>query len=197
MKKSIVIKGYWKYYLESAFMRVMTVFFTYPDREFSLSEVSKLAKVKKSNIGRVLDRLYEMEFINIVKLSNIWRIRANKDNWNFIKYKISFNLAFVYNSGLVEFLINHFSNPKSITLFGSFRNGEDNSESDIDIAIWDDNVKEYKTTGLRELNNFEKEINRKIQIHLFNDKVAEINTFNNISNGIVLFGSLEVRPYGR
>ncbi len=199
MKKPIVIKRnqnvnldlfYFKY------IKVMWIFFLYPDKEFSLSEIAYLAKVKKSNIGRILDELYKKEFITIVKLRNIWRVKANRDNWNFIKYKISYNISFIYSSGLVEFLVQKYKNPKAIILFGSFRNGEDTSESDIDIAIWDNNIEEYKTINLKELYKFEKEINRKIQIHLFNDKVTEINTFNNIVNGVLLFGSLEVKPYG-
>ena len=196
MKKPIVIKGYQQYYMKSAFLRVMSIFFLYPDKEFSLSEIASEAEVKKSNVGKILNELYKYEFINIVKLKNIWRIKANRENWKFIKHKISYNISFIYSRGLVEFLVQHFKNPKAIILFGSFRKGEDTSDSDIDIAIWDDNVKEYELKRLRELSDFENVINRKIQIHLFNSKVVDINTFNNIANGILLFGLLEVRPYG-
>ena len=102
-------------------------------------------------------------------------------------------MNFVYRSGLVEFLIDYFKNPKAIVLFGSFRKGEDLSNSDMDIAIETDEDKEYEVTGLRELLEFEKILGRKIQLHLFNRKKIDISVFNNIANGIILWGFLEVK----
>ncbi len=194
MKKPIVIKSYYKHYIESSSQRVIALFAHFPDKEFSLSDVAKLTKVKKSNIGNVLKILHKEELIIITKLKNIWRIKANRDNLKFIKMKIIYNLNFIYQSGLVEFLVDSYKNPKAIILFGSFRNGEDNSESDMDIAILDNSFKEYQTFYMRELYEFEKEINRKIQVHLFNERLVDINVFNNIANGIVLWGFLEVKP---
>ena len=196
MKKPIVIKRYDKYYIESAHQRVIQLFFTYPEKEFSLSEIAKEAKVKKSNIGKILNELHKQDFIDIIKLKTIWQVKANKDELNFIKFKIIYNLNFIYRSGLIEYLAEILHHPKSIILFGSFQRGEDTTDSDIDIAIWDDNIKEYKTTELKGLSYYEKEIKRNIQIHLFNDKSVDINIFNNIANGIVLYGFLQVKPYG-
>ena len=130
--------------------------------------------------------------ITIEKLSKIWRIKANKTNWFFIRSKIVYNLNFVYNSGLVEFLVDQFKNPRVVILFGSFRKGEDESNSDIDIAI-ETEIKESKIIGLRGLSEFEKIIGRKIQLHSFNRNDMDINVFNNIANGIVLWGFLEVK----
>lgn len=110
------------------------------------------------------------------------------------KCNIIYNLNFAYQSGLVEFLNERFNNPKSIILFGSFRKGEDISTSDIDIAIDTEEAEEYETVTTKELIEFEKIINRKIQMHLFNRKNIDINVFNNIANGIVLLGFLEVKP---
>ncbi len=190
MKKPYVIKKY--YQEETARSRIFSVLFRYPEKEFSLSELAKEAGVAKANIGKILDEFYKNEIIEITKLSKIWRIKANQRNWLFIKSKIIYNLNFIYQSGLVDFLVNYFKNPKSIVLFGSFRNGTDNSNSDIDLAVESDEEKEYKTINLRELSEFEKSINRNIQIHLFNKKNIDKNLFNSIANGIVLFGFLEV-----
>ena len=151
MKKPSVIKSYYKYHIDSSSQRVISLFAHFPDKEFSLSEVSKLTKVKKSNIGKILDILYKEELIIITKLKNIWRITANKDNLKFIKMKIVYNLNFIYQSGLVEFLVDYYKHPKAIILFGSFRKGEDNSESDIDIAILDNSVNEYQSFYIREI----------------------------------------------
>ncbi|MFH1209971.1 MAG: nucleotidyltransferase domain-containing protein [archaeon] len=193
MIKPIVHKKYLKLYEETAKNKVIEVLFRYPEKEFSLSDLAREAGVAKANIGKILGEFQEAGLINIEKLSKIWRIKANQTNWLYIRSKIVYNLNFVYKSGLVEFLVDFFKNPKAIVLFGSFRKGEDLSNSDIDIAIESDEVKEYQTIVLRELLEFENIIKKKIQIHLFNRKDIDINVFNNIANGILLWGFLEVK----
>jgi predicted nucleotidyltransferase len=193
MKKPIVHKKFLKLYKETAKYRVLEVLFRFPDKEFSLSDLAKEAGIAKANIGRILGEFEESDLIKIEKLTKIWRIKANQNNRIFIRSKIVYNLNFVYQSGLVEFLAEYFNNPKSIILFGSFRKGEDISESDIDIAVENDDFKDYKVVRVKELSEFEDLTGRNIQIHLFNRKNIDINVFNNIANGIVLLGFLEVK----
>jgi predicted nucleotidyltransferase len=190
MKKPQSVNEDFLFYIETSKQRIAEILFLYPEKEFSLSDLAKLAKVRKSNLGIILDELKKNELIEITKLSNIWRIKANIGNWNYTKNKIVYNLNFIYQSGLVEFLADYFKNPKAIILFGSFRKGEDISNSDIDIAIEDEESKELKIIELRELSEFEKRINRRIQLYLFNKNNLDIHVFNNIANGIVLFGFL-------
>jgi predicted nucleotidyltransferase len=192
MKEPIVTKKYLKLITETSTQRILEVFYLYPDKEFSLSDIAREASVAKPHVGRILQNLVNINFIKIEKLSKIWRIKANSQNQNFTKSKIIFNLNFIFQSGLVEFLNEEFRHPKSIILFGSFRKGEDISTSDIDIAIEAEDLEEYKIVNNPKLVPFEKEIKRKIQLHLFNKKTADINVFNNIANGVVLTGFLEV-----
>ncbi len=193
MKKPIVHKKYLKLYEGTAKNKIIEVLFMYPEKEFSLSDLAREAGVSKANIGDILSEFREAGLITIEKLSKIWRIKSNQTNWRYVRSKIVYNLNFVYRSGLVEFLIDYFKNPKAIVLFGSFRKGEDLSNSDMDIAIETDEDKEYEVTGLRELLEFEKILGRKIQLHLFNRKKIDISVFNNIANGIILWGFLEVK----
>jgi len=193
MKEPYVPKEYRSFLIETGRQKVLEVLFNFPDKEFSLSDLAKEAGVAKANIGEILETLLAHDMIEITKLAKIWRIRT-KRSWNFTRAKILYNLNFVYQSGLVEYLYNYFNHPKSIVLFGSFRKGEDVSGSDIDIAIESDQEAEYKIIGLRELSEFEKDTGRKIQLHVFNRKNVDINLFNNIANGIVLIGFLEVKP---
>lgn len=192
MTKPIVHKKYLKLYEETATERVFEVLLKFPDSEFSLSDLAKESGTAKANIGSILAEFQELDMITIEKLSKIWRIKANQNNPNFIKSKIVYNLNVIYQSDLVEFLNEYFGNPRAIILFGTFRQGEDISKSDIDIAIETDDVDEYKTTGLRELADFEKNFERSIQLHIFNRKNIDLNLFNSIANGIVLSGFLEV-----
>ena len=193
MKKPIGNKILHKLSVETGMQKVAEVFFRYPEREFSLSDLAKEAGVAKANIGKILDNMYKMEFIEITKLTKVWRIKSNQQSLNFKKSKIVSNMNAVYQSGLIEFLNDHYNNPKAIVLFGSFRRGEDMSSSDIDIAIEMDHAKEYEIVKLSQLGEWEESLGRKIQIHLFDRKHVDINVFNNIANGILLSGFLEVR----
>lgn len=193
MKKPIVPKGYHKVFEQNAKNRIMEILFKYPEKEFSLSDLAKEAGVAKANIGNILNEFQKVKLITIEKLSKIWRIKANQTNGLFVRNKIIYNLNFIYTSGLVDFLIDTFQNPKSIILFGSFRKGEDISHSDIDIAVESDEEKEYRSIGFKELLKLEQTIERNIQIHLFNKNNVDINIFNNIANGIILWGFLEVK----
>jgi predicted nucleotidyltransferase len=155
--------------------------------------LAKEAVVAKPHAGRIVEYLTELELITVVKLSKIWRIKANSQNVHFMNSKIVYNLNFIYHSGIIGSLNVQYRNPKSIVLFGSFRYGEDISTSDIDIAIESDDVKEYTLVKGNDFEDFENIIHRKIQLHLFNRKNVDINVFNNIANGVVLHGFLEVR----
>ncbi|MDD5649488.1 MAG: nucleotidyltransferase domain-containing protein [Candidatus Nanoarchaeia archaeon] len=186
--KLIINTNYPKLYEEAAKTKVLEVLFKYPEKEFSLSDLAEESSVAKANIGNILEKFRESNLITIEKLSKIWRIKANQTNELFIKSKIIYNLNFIYKSSLIEFLKDYYNNPKAIILFGSFRKGEDISNSDIDIAIEYDKIKEHKINELK----IDK-IDKKMQIHLFNRESIDINLFNNIANGIVLWGFLEVK----
>lgn len=192
MKKPQGAKEYRKFSVETATQKVLELFYKYPEKEFSLSDIARQAGVAKANVGNMIDELVSIGFLRVEKLAKIWRVRANQENQYFLRSKIVYNLNFIYRSGLIEFLYNLYNHPKSIILFGAFRKGEDISSSDIDIAVESDDFKEYKTIGLRELSDFEKAIGKKIQIHEFNRKLLDNYLFNNIANGIVLIGFLEV-----
>ena len=193
MIKPIVHKKYLKLYEETAKAKVSEVLFRYPEKEFSLSDLAREAGVAKANLGGILKAFQEAGLISIEKLSKLWRIKADQTNWLYTRSKIVYNLNFIYQIGVVEFLVEYFKNPKAIVLFGSFRKGEDLSNSDIDIAIESDGSKEYQIMGLQELAEFEKIIGKRIQLHLFNRKDLDIGVFNNIANGILLWGFLEVK----
>ena len=202
MKPIVTIKNQQKEQLkklgmQSSAERVLEVFLKYPEKEFSLSDVAKEAGVAKAHLGRTLTGFYNLGIIEITPLTNIWRIRANQRNSLFIKSKIIYNLNLIYQSNLVEFLEGYFNAPKAIVLFGSLRKGDDISTSDIDIAIEISGNKAYTildSSNLPELGEYEKCFKRKIQLHIFTRKDIDINVFNNIANGIILFGFLEVKP---
>ncbi len=163
--------------------------------EFSLTELANAAQVAKSTASRILYSLKEAGLVTVEDKGTAYRIKANRENPRFVNGKIAYNLKYLFDSGLVEFLDKHYKHPRAIVLFGSYRKGEDISTSDIDIAIETGREIELETDRPAGIEEFERHFpGRKLQIHLFNRKKVDINLFNNIANGIVLSGFLEVKP---
>lgn len=171
---------------------VMGHFFKYPSIEFTLSEVAKSTGLSKASVSGIINNLRAVGFIEIKDLGVVYRIRANVDNWIYKREKIGFNFASLIRSNIVEFLINKHKNPKCIIVFGSFRKGEDDRGSDIDIAV---EVTKGEDTGIfeyPEFKEFEKLLERKVTVHVFERGRIDNNLFTNMANGIVLYGFLEV-----
>ncbi len=195
MKKPIGSKKERLFDKMTSAQKIGNIFYLYPDRDFTLSAIAKEAGVSKGIASDIIEELEKEDFVKVEKIGKkLWLIRANTENPGFIKWKIYNNLTAVYNSGIVEFLDQHYNNPKAIVLFGSFRWGRDGKDSDIDIAVEVTEDIGYdvhsKFTALKE---FENALSRKVQIHVFNRKSLDLNMFNNIANGIVLSGFLEVK----
>ena len=91
----------------------------------------------------------------------------------------------ILESGLVE-LIEEKLTPKSLVLFGSYCRGEDDETSDIDLFL------ECKREGIS-ADKFQQKLGRKIELHFSeNFSLLPKELKNNIANGIVLSGFLEV-----
>lgn len=194
--------------LKIAMQKILAALYRFPEVEFSLSELAEHARVSKSTASRLIGYLKDDGIVYIEDKKIILRIKANSDNFQFKKLKIVHNLSRLYEVQLIEYLEKALDHPKAIVLFGSYRRGEDTSASDIDIAVettedtptQEIDFPEQKpafrsyATLMTKKKYYENFLGRKIQLHLFNRKRVDINLFNNIANGIVLSGFLEVRP---
>lgn len=172
---------------------VLSVLYGYPEVEFSLTELAAKAGVSKSTMSRFLDVLEENGLVDVIDRGIVFRIKAKTDSYQFIKRKIVYNLNLVYESGIVEYLDNSLNHPKAIILFGSFRWGQDRSDSDIDVAIETTEDVDVATVRPEGIDGFETLLSRKIQVIAFNRKSIDLKLFANIANGIVLSGLLEVK----
>ena len=168
--------------------KVAEVFFRYPSKEHYLKGISREIKFAHTSVKRHLE---ELKKSSIIKESVIKRgkrefpvYKANINNEAYRRNKSFYNLISLYESGLLDFLYDSIL-PKCIVAFGSYSRGEDIEESDIDLFL-ESNKKEL------ELANFEKKLNRKIQLHFkFNFDQYPKELKNNIINGVVLKGFLE------
>ncbi len=150
--------------------------------------VSKILNVSQPAVMKALIGLEKENFIILKqdKESKRWSINLNRDNYKTIQLKRADNLKLIYESELGDILENSFAGA-TIILFGSYSFGEDNTTSDIDIAVIGRKRKEI------DLTNFEKVLERKININFYDSfKNIHKNLKENVLNGIVLSGGIEL-----
>jgi len=99
----------------------------------------------------------------------------------------------VYESGIVDKIIGRFNNAKAIVLFGSYRKGDDNEKSDIDIAVETLNENGTRIEEFVIIKKFGYRKDVKVNLYIFVRDKVNTNLFSNISNGIVINGFLEVK----
>ncbi|MFH1275629.1 MAG: nucleotidyltransferase domain-containing protein [Candidatus Woesearchaeota archaeon] len=176
-----------------AYQKVLAWFFSFPTIKVGLSDLAKKVNISKTTANLVINRLVKEGFLIKDVIGKTWQIYCNqKHKYNFSK-KISYNLSLIYKSDIINSIKETIPNFKVIILFGSYRKGDDIETSDIDIAVeipGNENLKivelgQFPLLGLRK--------NVTLNLHVFSRNKIDINFFNNIANGIVLDGFLEVR----
>lgn len=192
MKKTSVQKNKRLLDLITSTLVVMELFFKFPSISFSLSEVAEKTGLSKATVSKVIKNLHKAGIVSIEDLEVVYRIKAANEKWEYRREKIIRNIAAVVRSNISEFLMQEYKNPRCIILFGSFRRGEDDEGSDIDIAVETNGKDETGTFEFDEFRAIEKQLNRKISVHVFNREKIDKNVFMNIANGFVLQGLLEV-----
>lgn len=172
----------------SSMFKTIELFFRNPNKNYSLSDISREIGIAhtsvKNNLDELADKNIIIKLIEKKKTRNFPFYKANIISKEFKKYKIIFNIILIKESGLIEFIEDKIM-PKSIVLFGSYSRGEDDETSDIDLFV------QGKTEDIN-IEKFEKKLGRKIEIH-FNEKFLSFSKElkNNIINGIMLSGYLE------
>ncbi len=163
--------------------RILQEFFDSPLKDFQMRELSRLTKIAQPSVSNHLKSLVQDGLI-IKETKGLYPThRANRDSELFKTYKkmdIIIRLRevadFIYDSCM----------PDVIILFGSAAKGEDTEKSDIDFFL----LCKEKTLDIAK---YEKKLHRKINLFFSNDinKLSK-ELKNNILNGIVLKGYLEV-----
>lgn len=161
--------------------QILELFYEKPNQRFTIREIAKITKIPRTTAHRNVESLKKQGLINKENSAN--------ENLLFKTKKINLFIEKIVSSGLAEELINKL-NPSCIILFGSFRKGESIKESDIDLFVESQIKKEVN------LSKFEKKLGHKIQLFVEpNINKIQKNLFNNIINGIKIYGSFNVKWY--
>ena len=183
--------------LNEAYHKVLNWFFSFPNIETGLNDLSSDVRISKTTAKKIVDDLIKEGFLNKQIYGKAWRITCNiKHQYNFTR-KVAFNLSMVfeaYQQGMKKDILKIVGNAQSILLFGSYRKGDDTEDSDIDLAVEITGDEEIQIIELGIIPEFGFRKNVRINLHIFSRNKIDLNLFSNIANGIVLEGFLEVRP---
>jgi len=169
--------------------KVLRVFFINPTKKFNLKEISRLSRIAHTSVKNELEKLIKQKLI--IKEIEIrgkrkFPVYSSNINEKFLELKRIHNESAIKQSELIAYLRAQLM-PNLIVLFGSFSRGEDIEESDIDIFI------ESKPKEI-DLKKFENILNHKINL-IFkpNINLLKKEFLNNILNGIILYGIIEIK----
>jgi predicted nucleotidyltransferase len=177
------------FFRESSF-EIAKLIFDFPNKVFHLREIAKKTGFSTTAVAQSIAGLQRFDIVRVEKTDVTTNIRANLDSDAYLFYKKVFNLYRLERHLVIHTLKETF-NPDAVVLFGSYAKGEDIEESDIDVLILTRNKPK------RNLAEFiavcEKELNRKINLHVMESLEKSSNEFRNAAaNGTVLYGYLKV-----
>ena len=173
---------------KSSISKTMEIFFLEPTKKHYLIKISRKTGIAHTSIKKNLNKLLNNNIIKKdveTKASRKFPVyTANIDEKQYKNYKTLYNIQSIIEKGLIKYIQDKLM-PKSIVLFGSYSRAEDTEESDIDIFV------ECKSKKIN-LEKFEKQLNRKIQLHFKQDFTKYPKELkNNIINGVTLSGFLQ------
>ena len=156
------------------------------EEKLSQREIAKILSVSPTAVANSIKKLKDSSLITIEKTKTINFISFNRDEYRAIELKRVENLKNIYISGLSDYLEKELAG-STVILFGSYSKGEDTYASDIDIAVV------ARKDKMLHLDEYEKILNRKINVNFYNSW-KDIHKYlkNNILNGILLHGSVEL-----
>lgn len=164
--------------------QIIEYFFINPTKKLRVREISRLTKSPLPSAIRYVKELVNEELLRMESVGSITLYSANRSSKKYLLQKKLYNIETLYKRGLVDAF--QACNARALILFGSYSKGEDIETSDVDIYV------EAKIIPPTE--RLEKLINRKIQIFNYASisSVKNKELANNIINGIILAGNIEV-----
>ncbi|MEK6827200.1 MAG: nucleotidyltransferase domain-containing protein [Nanoarchaeota archaeon] len=172
--------------------KIKELFIQNPEKEYYVREISRLVGKSPTTISKKLKELTKKKFLIFRNELNHSLYKSNNEHEEYKQEKIFYNLNRLKESGLVNFLIKEYNYPEAIILFGSFAKGEDNKNSDVDLAVISPSEKKIN------LEKFKTKLRKDIQLFVLSEKeIINMKTknkelLNNLLNGIKLYGFWEI-----
>ena len=166
-------------------LKVLKLFLENQNSYFHLRGIARITGISPGGMFKILKKLENEKLVVREKTNISDNFIANTENKEYIAIKRAFNIYSIISSGLIDFLAEVYS-PKAIVLFGSYAKGEDTEKSDIDIAIITDKEKRL------DISKYEENLKRRINPLEIDIKKIKKEMKNNLVNGIVLYGYLEM-----
>ena len=179
---------------KDAIVKLQYWFFAFPTESFSLNDLVDALGIAKTTANRIVTELIKIGFLKKEVFGKIWRISTDKAHRFHLTRKVPFHLQLIYESDILLHIREEIQGIRSITLFGSYRKGDDTEESDLDIAVEVVDDRDVEVTQLGIMKKLGYRENVPVNLHIFSRNHIDLNLFANIANGIVLEGFLEVRP---
>jgi predicted nucleotidyltransferase len=171
-------------------LRVLTLLFDEPYRDFYLREAAKLVNVSPSTAKAFLDFYETSGLLLKSRRANLVLYKANVENPSFRSMKLGVFLLRI--KPFIDFLKGKYPDC-SVVLYGSCARGEDDSESDVDVLVVGRGAKRADVSAC------EKQLGRKITLLIYaprewEEKAKVDKSFYEriLVDGVVLHGSLPV-----
>jgi predicted nucleotidyltransferase len=162
--------------IEKNLNKILRQLFLKPNYRFHIRELARLTGLNPNTVISLIKELEKEKIINREKKKNVVEIKLEFDNQKVVHLKKIFNLIQIYESGIVDELVNYYA-PSLISLVGSYSRGEDIEKSDIDIVIISANRK------MIEIERFEKKLGRRLLNLSILNKILKLFHFLNIHKG--------------
>src|SRR3989344_1876102 len=108
-------------------------FFINPSARLRVREIERALKFPLPSVIRYCKELEKERILVIIRTGSVSFFTANSNEKYFLEKKLC-NIKMLYNCGIIEYLKLELSNPPVI-IFGSYSQGEDTEDSDIDLYI--------------------------------------------------------------
>ena len=161
-------------------------FFINPTAKLRVREIERTLKLPLPSVIRYCRELEKENILAFHKIGSVTFYTASRSERYFLEKKL-YNIKQLYESGLIDYLKIELSNP-AIVLFGSYAQGEDTENSDIDLYLETPSKKQIN------LEKFKRILQREIQLfqHKNIQEISNLHLANNIINGITLNNYIEV-----
>jgi len=167
--------------------RIMRLLFVKSGSSINMNGIAKILEVSQPAVLKAIPFLKKEGLIIAEqdKDSSRWSIGLNRDEKQVIGLKRADNLKQIYESGMTKSLYDLFPGA-TVILFGSYAQGEDTVNSDIDLAVIGGEKKKID-------EKFGKMLEREIVVNYYkNFKGIGASLLGNILNGITLKGAVEL-----